>query len=46
MELALRASNEGIWDWDLKSDQIEYSARVLMFLRYKREEMPHLFRDP
>jgi sigma-B regulation protein RsbU (phosphoserine phosphatase) len=46
LELALRASNEGIWDWDLKSDQIEYSARVLMFLRYKREEMPHLFRDP
>lgn len=46
LELALRASNEGIWDWDLDSDQIDYTARVLRFLRYTREEMPHLFRDP
>ena len=41
----MRASNEGIWDWDLETDRIDYSGRVLGFLRYKRKEMPHLFRD-
>ena len=46
MELALRASNEGIWDWDLASDKISYSGRILRFLNYRRDEMPHLFRDP
>ena len=46
LELALRASNEGIWDWDLGSDEITYSGRILRFLNYRRHEVPHLFRTP
>jgi len=45
LELALRASNEGIWDWDLGSDDIHYSGRILRFLGYRRTEMPHIFKE-
>ena len=44
LELALRASNEGIWDWDITSDEIHYSGRILRFLGRRRDEMPHIFR--
>ena len=44
LELALRASNEGIWDWDLIKDEIHYSGRILRFLGRRRLEMPNLFR--
>ena len=44
LELALRASNEGIWDWNLASDEIHYSGRILRFFGRRREEMPNLFR--
>lgn len=45
LELALRASKEGIWDWSLERDEMVYSAWVLRFLGYRRGEMPHLIRD-
>lgn len=45
LELALRASNEGIWDWNIASDEIHYSGRILRFLGRRRGEMPHLFRE-
>lgn len=45
MELALRASKEGIWDWSLERDEMVYSAWVLRFLGYRRDEMPHLIKD-
>lgn len=45
LELALRASKEGIWDWSLERDEMVYSAWVLRFLRYRRNEMPHLIKD-
>ncbi|HEV7370970.1 putative bifunctional diguanylate cyclase/phosphodiesterase [Arenibaculum sp.] len=31
-ELAIRAGREAIWDWDLRTDQIYYSARFLQLL--------------
>ncbi|MGJ8697500.1 MAG: PAS domain-containing protein [Verrucomicrobiaceae bacterium] len=45
LELALRASKEGIWDWNLVTDKIVYSAWILRFLGYRRNEMPHFFHD-
>lgn len=45
LELALRASNEGIWDWDLVRDTIHYSGRILRFLGRRRDQMPHLLRE-
>ena len=43
LELALRASREGIWDWDLENHSVYYSGRVLRFLGYRRDDAPNLF---
>ena len=45
LELALRASNEGIWDWDIAGGTIHYSGRILRFLGRRREEMKNIFED-
>ncbi len=43
LELAFRASKEGIWDWNLEKGTIFYSGRTLRFLGYRRADAPHLF---
>jgi len=45
LELALRASKEGIWDWSLERGTMVYTAWVMRFLDYRRGDMPHLFND-
>lgn len=42
LELALQASNEGVWDWYLGEENIYYSNRVLQFLGYSEEEAPNI----
>jgi sigma-B regulation protein RsbU (phosphoserine phosphatase) len=46
LELALRASNEGIWDWWTDRTEIYYSRRVLEFLECGRKQAPNLFLEP
>lgn len=46
LELALRASYEGIWDWWVGRGEIGYSGRILEFLECSREEAPNLFTPP
>jgi sigma-B regulation protein RsbU (phosphoserine phosphatase) len=46
LELALKASNEGIWDWWTDRQEIYYSRRILEFLECGRKRAPHLFRPP
>lgn len=45
-ELALKASNEGIWDWWILPDQMRCSRRVLEFLECSDNSMPRLFAPP
>jgi sigma-B regulation protein RsbU (phosphoserine phosphatase) len=46
-ELALRASNEGIWQWDVIEGHVSYSDRVLSFLGYESgEDAPNIFMQP
>ncbi|MGE9270594.1 MAG: SpoIIE family protein phosphatase [Verrucomicrobiales bacterium] len=46
MELALKASNEGIWDWWTDSRKIYYSRRILEFLECGGRNAPHIFLPP
>ena len=46
LELALKASNEGIWDWWTDRKEIYYSRRILEFLECGRKRAPHLFLPP
>ncbi|RYD23823.1 MAG: PAS domain S-box protein [Verrucomicrobiaceae bacterium] len=46
LELALRASNEGIWDWHTAEAAIFYSRRILEFLECGKDNAPNLFLPP
>lgn len=40
--LALRASSEGVWDWDIDSNEIYYSDQALKLLGYERASAPNI----
>jgi sigma-B regulation protein RsbU (phosphoserine phosphatase) len=46
LELALRASNEGIWDWQTGQREIFYSRRILEFFECGDSRAPNLFVAP
>lgn len=46
LQLALRASNEGIWDWRPGEREIFYSRRILEFLECGTTRAPNLFLPP
>jgi sigma-B regulation protein RsbU (phosphoserine phosphatase) len=46
LELALRASNEGLWDWWTGEEEIYYSRRVLDFLKCEDRVPPNVFLAP
>ena len=46
LELALRASNEGIWDWWTNKSEIYYSRRILEFLECGDKQAPNFFTPP
>lgn len=46
LELALRASSEGIWDWQVEKGDIYYSPRVLEFLECTGDAAPNVFLPP
>jgi PAS domain S-box-containing protein len=40
-DLAVQGAKEGIWDWNILSDEEYYSPRFKQILGYKNYEMPH-----
>lgn len=46
LELTLKASNEGIWDWDRNTNEIFYSERALEFLGYESSAPPNIMTQP
>lgn len=45
LELALQASNEGIWDWQIGAEEIFYSPKILAFLDWDPAQAPNFFAD-
>ena len=44
LNLILKASNEGIWDWVVGDDDVFYSSKVFDFLGYEYDqEIPNMF---
>ncbi|MBI9092531.1 MAG: response regulator [Desulfobacterium sp.] len=39
LELALEASNSGVWEWDLKKEKLYLDDRALKILGYERDEI-------
>jgi sigma-B regulation protein RsbU (phosphoserine phosphatase) len=46
LALALKASNEGIWDWWVGKEEIYYSRRILEFLECGPSSAPNIFLSP
>lgn len=43
LDLVLRGTNDGIWDWDLETDEVYFSPRWKSMLGYREEEIPAHF---
>ena len=45
LDLALEASNEGIWDWDFESGTLDFTERVGDFFECAPDEIPNFFEN-
>lgn len=41
LELVLKATNEGHWDWDLRTGEVYFSPRWKQMLGYRDDELPN-----
>ncbi|MDP0490337.1 MAG: SpoIIE family protein phosphatase [Verrucomicrobiota bacterium JB023] len=46
LDLALEASNEGIWDWCFETDTQDFTGRVSEFFEYPDGAVPNFFEEP
>lgn len=46
LDLVLKASNEGIWDWEVGSDEIYYSEKIYEFFGCDEKNAPNFMKNP
>ena len=42
--LAIKGTNDGIWDWDLNTDTVVFSARWMEILGHEKDALPNKFK--
>lgn len=42
-ELAIRGSTDGLWDWNVVTNAVWYSPRMITLLGWPEDEFPHVF---
>lgn len=43
LQLALEASGDGLWDWNIETGDVYYSPQYMTMLGYEADELPHNF---
>jgi NarL family two-component system response regulator LiaR len=43
LALVMQATNDGIWDWNLETDEVYFSPRWKAMLGYEEDDIPHRF---
>ena len=43
--LAMRGTSDGLWDWDIVTDEVWYAPRFKELLGYAEDEFPHTFEN-
>lgn len=42
-ELAIFGTQDGIWDWNIETNEIYYSPTFMRIIGYEDDPLPHLF---